>query len=72
MLSRLLSGIVVFALVSLFFLGAISQPVEAQENTTWTYMVYMSGDSSLANNIPSDIQEMQNVGSGAGLEIIVI
>ena len=72
MISKFLSGIVIFTLISLLFMGLASIPVEAQSSTTWTYMVYMSGDSSLANNIPADIQEMQEVGSGNGLEIIVI
>ena len=72
MISKFLSGIVIFTLISILFIGLASNPVEAQSSTTWTYMVYMSGDSSLANNIPADIQEMQEVGSGNGLEIIVI
>ena len=72
MVSRFLSGIVVLALISVLFFGLASGQTEAQSSTTWTYMVYMSGDSSLASNVPDDILEMQEVGSGGGLEIIVI
>ena len=69
MASKFLTGFIISLMISMIFIGL---PVEAQENTTWTYMVYMSGDSSLASNVPDDIQEMQKVGSGDGLEIIVL
>ncbi|MFO7619148.1 MAG: clostripain-related cysteine peptidase, partial [Thermoplasmata archaeon] len=42
------------------------------EAETWTFMVYMSGDSSLSDQIPSDLQEMKKVGSGENLDIIVL
>jgi hypothetical protein len=51
---------------------AFPEHVAAQESDTWTFMVYMSGDSSLSSNIPSDIQEMKNVGSSDKLDIIVL
>ncbi len=38
----------------------------------WTVMVYMSGDSSLSDNVLDDLEEMRAVGSGNGLEIIVL
>lgn len=66
-----LTGLIVFIMISMIFAG-LPGAAEAQENTTWTFMVYMSGDSSLAVNVPEDIQEMQEVGSGDGLEIIVL
>ncbi len=63
----------------LLVLSVISSPflfdeVEAQVDVseTWTFMSYMSGDSSLSDQIPSDILEMKKVGSGDGLEIIVL
>jgi len=71
MLSKLLPGVIVFFMISIIFIG-LPDAVEAQDDITWTYMVYMSGDSSLASNVPDDIQEMQEVGSGDGLEIIVL
>ena len=71
MISKILTGCLVFIMISMIFAG-LSGSVEAQENTTWTYMVYISGDSSLASNVPDDLQEMQEVGSGDGLEIIVL
>ncbi|MDO9537568.1 MAG: clostripain-related cysteine peptidase [Thermoplasmata archaeon] len=47
--------------------------VEAQDSgETWTFMVYMSGDSSLSSNVPDDIQEMKKVGSSDTLDIIVL
>ena len=71
MFSKILTGFILFIMISMIFVGLPGNS-EAQENTTWTYMVYMSGDSSLASNVPDDIQEMQEVGSGDGLEIIVL
>ena len=71
MVSRILTGLTVFVMISIIFTGLVGT-AEAQENTTWTYMVYMSGDSSLASNIPDDIREMQEVGSDDGLNIIVL
>jgi hypothetical protein len=55
-------------------LGSLAFPEQAaaQESETWTFMVYMSGDSSLSSNIPPDIQEMKNVGSSDKLDIIVL
>ncbi len=71
MFSKILTGFLIFIMFSMIFAG-LPGIAEAQESTTWTYMVYMSGDSSLASNVPADIQEMQEVGSGSGLEIIVL
>lgn len=51
---------------------AIPEKAAAQESDTWTFMVYMSGDSSLASNIPDDIQEMKKIGSSDKLNIIVL
>ena len=70
--ARFLQFMIFLAIFSLLFGGVTIKPAEAQEGTTWTYMVYMSGDSSLASNIPDDIQEMEKVGSGNGLEILVL
>ncbi len=44
----------------------------AGESGKWTVMVYMSGDSSLSANVLDDLEEMRKVGSGNGLEIIVL
>lgn len=44
----------------------------AQDSESWTVMVYMSGDSSLAEQMPQDLAEMKEVGSGDGLEVIVL
>jgi len=45
---------------------------DAGEEGKWTVMVYMSGDSSLSTNVLDDLEEMKAVGSGNGLEIIVL
>ena len=58
MIPKILTGFFVFIMVSMIFAG-LPGTSEAQENTTWTYMVYISGDSSLASNVPDDLQEMQ-------------
>ena len=42
------------------------------ETGKWTVMIYMSGDSSLSDNVLDDLEEMKDVGSGNGLEIIVL
>lgn len=44
----------------------------AGEIANWTVMVYMSGDSSLSDNVLDDLAEMRDVGSGNGLEIIAL
>lgn len=68
---RVIAVAVMFALV---FSPIFQSRADAQDESaeTWTFMVYMSGDSSLSDQIPSDIQEMKKVGSGDGLEIIVL
>ncbi len=63
-------------------LGPSYETVRAQDGGTtaqaegdigkWTVMVYMSGDSSLSTNVLDDLEEMKDVGSGNGLEIIVL
>jgi hypothetical protein len=60
------------SVMALVFSPIILADAQSDETETWTVMVYMSGDSSLSDQIPSDIQEMKKVGSGNGLEIIVL
>lgn len=38
----------------------------------WTFIAYMSGDSSLSDNVDYDIEEMERVGSGDGLDIVAL
>ncbi len=46
--------------------------VRQSSQGNWTFMVYMSGDSSLSSNVPADLEEMKLVGSGSSLNIIVL
>jgi hypothetical protein len=46
--------------------------VRQSSQSNWTFMVYMSGDSSLSSNVPSDLEEMKRVGSDDLLNIIVL
>ncbi|MDD4307571.1 MAG: clostripain-related cysteine peptidase [Thermoplasmata archaeon] len=48
----------------------ISTAQDSQEK--WTFIVYMSGDSSLEENIALDLSEMKNVGSSENLDVIVL
>jgi len=68
------NAVLALAAISLLFTMLAPLQVSAQEakNETWTFMVYMSGDSSLSTQISSDIQEMKKVGSEDGLNIIVL
>lgn len=72
-----------FVLTILFSLAfsflAPATPIHAQSGVenqeqpvNWTFMVYMSGDSSLSNNVPEDLNEMKIVGSGDSLNMIVL
>ena len=70
-------GILTVTLSALLLATAILMPaiIRGQDggtDDTWTLMVYMSGDSSLSGQIPSDLQEMKRVGSVDGLSIIVL
>lgn len=65
--------LVIFILITLFFSTLATPLISAQEDgEKWTFMVYMSGDSSLADKVQDDIREMQKVGSSAKLDIIVL
>ncbi|MCK4757193.1 MAG: carboxypeptidase regulatory-like domain-containing protein [Thermoplasmata archaeon] len=50
----------------------LDEGTRAGELANWTVMVYMSGDSSLSDNVLDDLAEMRDVGSGNGLEIITL
>ena len=52
--------------------NGMAQAQDAGETGKWTVMIYMSGDSSLSENVLDDLEEMKAVGSGNGLEIIVL
>ncbi len=61
-------------ILAVLILSALALPgVHGQgADEKWTFMVYMSGDSSLDENMPEDIREMQSVGSSEMLDIIVL
>ena len=72
-LPRFLVVLSLFVLLSAFSVNM--QTTSAQNGTTtsdWTYMVYMSGDSSLSSNVGDDLNEMKEVGSSDDLNIIVL
>lgn len=68
--SRALAAFLVLAVGFSLMAPGISTAQNSQEK--WTFIVYMSGDSSLADNIPLDIAEMKDIGSSENLDIIVL
>ncbi len=74
--ARSKAGLFVIILFSLILMGPIlphaSGGTRADDVAGWTVIVYMSGDSSLSDNIVDDLEEMKTVGSGGGLEIIAL
>ncbi len=67
---RLQIALVLAALIFSALAPFAAQAQDASEK--WTFMVYMSGDSSLDDNMAEDIREMQLVGSSDMLDIIVL
>jgi hypothetical protein len=52
---------------------SIIAPGRAQaQSASWTYMVYMSGDSSLSSYVNNDLDEMRLVGSDESLNILAL
>jgi hypothetical protein len=69
---RLFVVIILFGL--LLPITVSNQTSQAQNGTAanWTFMVYMSGDSTLSGNVPDDLNEMKEVGSDESLNIIAL
>ncbi len=50
----------------------LGQETENGEQVTWTFMVYMAADNTLASYAPDDLSEMMSVGSSSDLNIVVL